>query len=141
VKQQEKTIQDSTKEISKDYSFDIDESRKIIFYKHSGTLTHVEIGTAWRDLLQVKEFTELKYNLFSDYREAIYDMPADMTKEIVAFLSTLKPILNDKKQAILIEDTYSTAISVLFQSRVVKEVGFIVKTFATEQAALKWLNY
>ncbi len=122
------------------YSFTIDHSLKIIKYKHSGNLNYEDIGKAWYQLLAIKEFTEEKYNLFSDYREASFKMKVDDINNIIEFMSGIKDVVNGKKQSILILDPYSTAGSILFGDQVYEEIGFEVKIFTTETAAIKWLT-
>jgi hypothetical protein len=121
------------------YNIEIDHHNKIVHYQHSGKIKQNEIGEVWDQLLQLKEFTQQGYNLLSDYRLGVLDMHIKETYEIVETLKKLNPILTGKKQAILIDDQYSTAGAILFEDLINTETGFIVKIFSTHEAALIWL--
>lgn len=121
------------------FEINIDHNNKLIHYKHSGNLKVEDIGKAWDKLLQMKEFTELKYNLFSDYTNAIYDLDADNIDKIVEILIPLKEILYNKKQVLLLSDPTSTALALAFEEDVNKKVGFRTKVFTTKKAALRWI--
>lgn len=123
------------------YNITIDHQARIIRYKHSGTLEQQEIGFVWEnELLKMKEFTELGYNLYSDYREAKFNIPSSFLPELIAFMKAIEPIVRGKKQGIIVEDPYSTAASLIFEHEVNKAVGFQVKVFNTPNAALNWLQ-
>lgn len=122
------------------YSIKIDHTNKIIRYKHSGIIKQEEIGYVWEnEFLRMKEFTELRYNLFSDYSEAIFDISVDFLPELMNFMKSIEPIVKGKKQSIIIADPESTAVSLIFENEVNKQVGFMVKIFSTKKAALDWL--
>jgi len=123
-----------------DYTLRIDHDNKLIHYKHYGDITKEDIGLAWQELLKLDEFVQMQYNLLTDYREAKFLMKENEVGEITMFLSQLKPILNGKKQALLLSEPLSTALSMLFVGEVVKEVGFIVEVFSTMKAALRWIK-
>lgn len=123
------------------YSIDIDHEHKIILYRHSGIIKKEDIGKAWEKLLNLKEFTEKGYNLLTDYRNAIFDMEIADIQLISNHLIQLKSILKGKKQAFIIDQPINTALSILFKGEVYKQIGFIVRTFSTEESALEWLNW
>lgn len=123
-----------------DYKIEIDHQNKIIHYKHSGLINKEEIGAAWSEFLQLKEFTSQKYNLLSDYSKATFNMMVGDIDLIANFLLTLKEILNGKKQALVILESKSTAISLLFEGEVNLKIGFKVRTFSSKNEALKWLK-
>lgn len=123
------------------YTIEVDHTLKIIKYKHSGVIQAEHIGYVWEsEFLKMKEFVELKYNLFSDYTDAIIDIQVDFLDELMEFMQSIKHIINGKKQCIIVSDPYSTAASLLFENEVNKEVGFLVKVFTTKKAALRWLT-
>jgi hypothetical protein len=122
------------------YSIEIDHDKKIFKYKHSGLITKDDIGQAWQEMLQTKEFTILKYNMLTDYSDAEYDMILTDVDEITTFLKGLKEILHKKKQALVVNDPVTTAFSLLFENQVVTEVGFNVKVFNSVESALVWLE-
>lgn len=122
------------------YSIKVDHELKIIRYKHSGKLSFTDIGEAWGEFLSLKEFTEGKYNLLSDYREAIFDMKVEQIDDIIEFMRGIKQIVRGKKQSIIIHDPYSTAGSIIFSNKVYQEIGFEIKIFSTEPAAIGWLE-
>lgn len=121
------------------YSINIDHASKIIRYKHSGKLKADDIELAWREFLAMKEFTELKYNLLSDYRNAEFDIPVDFLPELIEFMRNIRPIVEGKKQSLIVSGPFTTAASMLFETEVNIEVGFLVKVFSTESKALEWL--
>jgi len=121
------------------YSISIDHNLKIIKYRHQGIITAEEIENVWTEFLQMKEFTELKYNLFSDYRNSKFDIPPEFLPELMNYMESIKDIVRGKKQSLIVEDPYSTAVSVLFENEVNAKIGFIVKVFSTPSEALKWL--
>ncbi len=121
------------------YSIEADDTLKIIRYKHSGKVDKEGIGKAWQELIMLKEFTELNYNLLSDYRGAIFNLEIEDVTLISNFLSSLKHILNGKKQSLVIVDTKVTAFSIMFEDKVYEKIGFQVKVFSTTEAAEDWL--
>lgn len=129
-------LQENTK---MNYSIHIDHQNKIIHYQHKGVIGTDDIGSAWQEFLQMKEFTEQKYNLLSDYSEAHFDMKVKDVGLITDFLLTLKPVLQGKKQAIIIDEPFNTAISLLFEGQANSRIGFKVCVFSGEKAAKKWL--
>lgn len=122
------------------YNIVIDHDLKIIKYTHTGIIRAEEIGYVWEnEFLKMKEFTELKYNLLSDYSNAKFDIPVSFLPELMDFMHSIKNIIKGKKQSIIVEDPYSTAATVLLKNEVNEKVGFIVKEFTTKKAALDWL--
>jgi SpoIIAA-like len=121
------------------YEITIDYKSKIIRYKHSGIINASDIEQAWRELLNIKEFTQDKYNLLSDYRDGKIEIPVTSLPDIITFMQAIKEIVKGKKQSIIVSDPASTAASILFENGVYKKVGFLVKVFSTEEAAIKWL--
>jgi len=124
----------------KNYTIDIDHDQKIVRYKHNGNLVPDDIGEVWDKLLKMEEFTEAKYNLLSDYTKAKFDIPITFIPELIEFMENIKDVVNGKKQAIVILDPYSVAITLMFENEVYKKVGFDVIVFSTEKEAVKWLK-
>jgi len=122
------------------FSIEPDHHLKIIRYKHSGHIKEQDLGMAWEKLLQMKEFVQEGYNLLSDYRDAIFDMKIDEVYEIVDTLEKMGPILDGKKQSIIVQDPYSTAGSILFEEISQRKLKFRIKIFSTDEAALHWLS-
>lgn len=56
-------------------------------------------------------------------------------------MKNIEGVVRGKKQALIIDDPYSAAGSMIFESDVYKKVGFNVKIFSTEEAAIKWLTF
>lgn len=121
------------------FTLEIDHLHQIIRYQHQGSLQVEDIGCAWEELVQLEEFTKKGYNLLSDYRDASFDFAMDNIDIIVNILEQM-PFLREKKQAIIINDPYSTAGSLVFEEQVYQETGFIVKTFTTAKAAFEWVR-
>ena len=89
-----------------------------------------------------EEFTVLKYNLLSDFRDGEFQIKIGYLYEAINFLQSIETIVRGKKQALIIEEPpYSVAISMLFMEMANKQVGFNVQLFTTEMEALKWLRY
>ncbi|MFP4470653.1 MAG: hypothetical protein ACLFPE_08215 [Bacteroidales bacterium] len=121
------------------YTIGIDHEYKLIRYRHSGLIHAEDIAEAWNEFLTFQEFTVLKYNLFSDYRGGRFQIPLENIPEIVDFMRKIENIVRGKKQALLVDEPYSVAASMLFETEISREVGFWVQVFSTEKAALKWL--
>jgi hypothetical protein len=122
------------------FSIDLDHKFKIVRYRHSGLIYAEDIEEAWSKFLILREFTELKYNLFSDYRGGRFEIPLEHIAEIIKFMRNIENVVRGKKQALLVDEPYSVAASMLFEEEVTREVGFKVQVFTTEKAALKWLT-
>ncbi len=121
------------------FSILIDHDNRLIRYRHSGFLSLEDVGQAWNKFLMMSEFTEQNYSLLSDYRNSTFVGKANQVNDLIAILMDLKPIIDGKKQALLIDNPINTALSILFESKVYSKTGFMVKTFTTEKAALEWL--
>jgi len=121
------------------YSISLDHELKLVKYKHPGIILAEDIEDAWKTFLSYKEFTEQKYNLFSDYRNGKFQIPVAAMGEIIKFMHNIESIVRGKKQALIVDEPYSVAASMLFEAKVKLEVGFDVQVFNTEGAALKWL--
>lgn len=121
------------------YSINIDHEHKLIRYKHSGLIHADDIEEAWNEFLTFKEFTVSGYNLFSDYRNGKFHIPIEYLPEIIIFMEKIENIVQGKKQALIVDEPYSVAASMLFKNEVNNRVGFKVQIFSTEKAALKWL--
>jgi hypothetical protein len=122
------------------YSIQIDHEHQIIDYRHVGIIGTDEIGKAWQEFLKLKEFTELQYNLMSDYSEAQFDMDLEDVERITQFLLSLKGILEEKKQALIVNKPFDTVISDLFEGEANKRIGFRVAVFSTRNAARHWVS-
>lgn len=121
------------------YSIDIDHELKIIRYRHAGIILGKDIEMVWQELIKIKEFTQLKYDLLSDYRDGDIQIPVVELPQIIEFMRSIEEIVRGKKQALIVDHPKSVARSVIFQNSVNREVGFIVKVFSAETAALNCL--
>jgi len=121
------------------YSIFIDKTLKIVRYKHCGLITSDAIEEAWAEFLKMPEFTQQQFNLLSDYRNGKFDIPIDFLPEIINFMRAIEDVVRGKKQALIVDEPYSVAASMLFETEVYLKVGFKVKVFSTEKSALKWL--
>ena len=121
------------------YTLTVDSELKIIRHRHSGLIERKELGEVWQQLLSMKEFTELEYNLLSDYRNAKFNFSVEDTPAISTFLNSLSHILKGKREVVIVDDPHATAIAILFENELLQTIGFEVKVFSTESAALKWL--
>ena len=122
------------------YSIEMDHGLKAIKYKHKGDLHYDDLMNAWQAILKLKEFTELKYNLFSNYKDARLIMKLEEVDQVLDFLFNLKPILEGKKQAIVIVDPHSTMANKFLRNDAYNTLGFIVQNFSNEKSALEWLG-
>jgi len=77
---------------------------------------------------------------FSDYRNGKFQIPIAQIPDIINYLLKIEMILRGKKQALIVDEPYSVAASMIFEDEVNKKVGFNVQVFTTERAALKWLS-
>lgn len=121
------------------YTININHKLKLIEYKHSGLIYAEDIGEAWTELLALQEFTNLKYNLLSDYRNGKFQFQPELLDEIVNYMKNIEMIVRGKKQALIVDDPLSVAKSMLFENEVYKNVGFNVQVFSTKKSALRWL--
>lgn len=121
------------------YTINLDHELKLVRYRHSGLIHAADIEEAWGEFLTFREFTVLKYNLFSDYRNGKFKIPIGFLPEIVEFMRKIENVVRGKKQALLVDEPYSVAASMLFETEINREVGFEVQVFSTEKAALNWL--
>jgi hypothetical protein len=122
------------------YSIEIDHEWRIIRYKHSGIIHAEEIEEAWGEFLKIKDFTQNGYNLLSDYRDGKFKIPISHLSKMIEFMREIEGVVKGRKQALIVSHPYSVAGSIIFRDRVYKEIGFKVKLFSTEPAALKWLT-
>lgn len=116
-----------------------DHDKKIIRYRHSGLIKDEDIHAVWMTLLTMPEFTAMGYNLLSDYRDSRLDIAINKVDTIVEFMMSIKPVIEGKKQSLIVDNPYNTAASVLFSDRVIEKTGFLVSVFSSEKAALEWL--
>lgn len=123
------------------YTIHIEHELRLVRYKHTGIINADEIGQAWKELLTMKEFALLKYNLLSDYSEAKFDFGREIIPGLVDFMRTIEMVVSGKKQALIIDEPNAVAASMIFENKVYAEIGFKVKVFSTEAAALYWLSY
>jgi hypothetical protein len=121
------------------YTLQLEPKSKIVNYVHLGILDKKDIGDVWQELLITYEFTEGGYNLLSDYRGSKFNLQEEDVDLICGFLGQLEKILRGKKQAIVIEDPLSTALTMLFESKINNQIGFDVRVFCTVEAAREWL--
>lgn len=122
------------------FTIDINHKDKFIEYHHTGEIKKEDIGIAWDELLKIKEFTEQGYNLFSNYSDSKFIGSTHDIDAICDILYQLKPILFGKKQALIQKEARNTALSILFEGKVMKKVGFNVRTFTSDSDAKKWLR-
>ncbi len=122
------------------YRIQIDHESRIIRYRHSGIIFPEDIENAWSEFLSLKEFTVLKYHLLSDYREGHFQMSFRELPNVIDFMRPIENVVRGKKQALIVDNPHGVAGSILFIDDVYREVGFIVKVFSTESAALNWLT-
>lgn len=123
------------------YTIHIEHELRLVRYTHAGIIKADEIGEAWKELLTMKEFTLLKYNLLSDYSMAKLEFGREIIPELVGFMRTIEMVVKGKKQALIIDEPYAVAASMIFENKVYAEIGFKIKVFSTETAALHWLSY
>jgi hypothetical protein len=119
------------------YKIEIDHQLKIIRYTHSGFIQRSEMGLAWQEIMGISEFTSSDYHLLTDFRGADFRFTKIDRDVVWKFLESIKPILCKKVEAVLVDNPVPTAISMLFEFETEKRIGFKVKSFSTEQAALK----
>lgn len=122
------------------YNIEVNYLGKFIRYKHVGTIKRSEIGAVWDQLLQTPEFTDQGFNLLSDYSEGKFDFTIEDLDPIDEFLSAIKHILKGKKNAVVVNNPNDTIISLMFESKTARDIGFRVKVFSTLEAAYRFLH-
>lgn len=123
------------------YDIEVDKGYKFIKQTYYGDIHSNEIGTAWKEILKIPEFSNGDYNLFSDYRKSTYLFDLDDLDVIWKFFYSIKDIVKGKKEAVLNIIPQNVAISMIFEYQIYQEIGFNVKVFSTEEAALRWISY
>lgn len=122
------------------YTLELDHELKLIRYKHIGLIEEKDINVVWVKLLEMKEFTDQKYNLLSDYTQGKFNIQPQELPTILEFMRNIEHIVRGKKQALVVSEPLTVAISVLFQIQIRKEVGFNVKIYSSVENALEWLS-
>jgi len=123
-----------------DFTISINHEKKYIHYTHNGKLNFDIIGHAWAALMSMEEFTQKKYNLLSDYRHGSFNMPLTEIERIIEFFLSGQEILRGKRQSLLVSTPYEVASSTMFAEEVTARVGFLVKVFSSEEAAVGWVS-
>ena len=122
------------------YTIKVDSTKELIVYTHCGLASRKSVGEAWLEILNLPEIKDDKYNIFTDYRNCKFDFGWSDSDVIMDFLSKYKKILSEKKQAIVLDNQVSTAISMLFQSPLHETINFKIRVFSTIEAAMLWLE-
>lgn len=123
------------------YTIHIDHELKLIRYTHSGFINAEHIDAAWEELLALKEFTQLNYGLLSDYRGGKFQIDLEFLPELMEFMHTIENVVKGKKQALIVDEPFSVAVSMIFKNEVQSEIGFDIEIFSTEAPALFWLSH
>lgn len=121
------------------YTIEVDDFFKVIRYTHKGLIERIELREVWEKLLQLQEFISGGYGLLSDYRGSVFNFKLEETGIIDEFLNSLENILRGKKQSVIVDNPHATVISMIFQNKLFDTIGFRVKVFSTEKAAISWL--
>jgi hypothetical protein len=122
------------------YTINIDHENRVVRYKYPGLLEKKDLGKAWIEILKIDEFLNQGYGLLSDYREAKFNFVYEDTEEIWDFLIVNKNTLKNKCEAILTDNPENLVMTLLFEEEVSQKIGFHIKSFSTETAALEWLK-
>ncbi len=122
------------------HSIQLNHEKKYIHYSHQGIIERKEIGIVWTQLLSMEEFTLGRYNLLSDYRGATFNFTITETDVIEHFLESIKTVLQGKRNAVIVDKPQETAIASLFEYNTCDKINFHVKTFSTEEAAIRFLT-
>ncbi|HPG33715.1 MAG: STAS/SEC14 domain-containing protein [Lentimicrobiaceae bacterium] len=123
----------------KNYTISVDDKLKIIRYRHTGNIPRKELGEAWTEILNIDEFTQQEFHLLADYRGATFNFSIDETKAIDQFLIAHKALLKGKKEALIVDNPFTTVVAILFEDKLYAQTGFEIKAFSTEHAAIRWL--
>ena len=121
------------------YSIEVDDFLKLIRYTHTGLIERIELREVWEKLLQLQEFLSGGYGLLSDYRGSVFNFKLSETGIIDEFFNSLEGKLRGKKQSVIVDNPHATVISMVFQNKLFDTIGFRVKVFLTENAAISWL--
>ena len=124
-----------------DFTITADHFLKIIRYKHTGVVKKDDLYAAWRELVKLKEFTQLKYNLLTDYRHSKIEIQTSDFGSMLESMNPMRSFLNGKKQSIIIDDPISMATTMLFIKKATSQFGMKIDIFSTEEAATNWLLF
>jgi len=92
------------------------------------------------EVRRTEEFQNLNYNLLSDYRDAYFIFDMNEVGLVWDFLFSIEHILKGKKGSVITDKPLTTAIAMIFEHDIYKKIGFNIRTFSTESAALHWLS-
>ena len=123
------------------YNITIDHHNKIIRYKQEGIIELAQIGEAMKKIIQLEEYKVDKYNIFCDYRNSRFNFSVKEFEIIIIFLTQIKDLLYGRKNCILTDSPYNTAISILLESELMNNLSYSIKVFSTEEAALEWISF
>ncbi|KAF0128403.1 MAG: hypothetical protein FD155_3275 [Bacteroidetes bacterium] len=121
------------------HSFEINHEKKYIHYRHSGTIERQDVRRAWEQLILMPEFSRENYNLISDYRDAKFAFTTKDIPIVDSFLISLKDILKDKRNAVIVDGPNETLFSLMYETTASKKLDFHIKTFTTLESAINFL--
>lgn len=122
------------------YEIKVDVDKRLVVYTHWGLASRKSVGEAWLEILNLPEIKAGKFNIFTNYLDCEFDFSWSDADVILSFLGKHEQVLSGKRQAIVIDNPVSTAISILFQSPLHEKFSFSVEVFSTIEAALIWLD-
>jgi hypothetical protein len=120
-------------------SLDIIDELDIVVHRYKDIVTARKLGGAWNALMKLEAFTEKGYDLISNYGKAKFDFRLEDLEVAKKFLRKYRMKLSGKKEAIITDNPYTTALCMLFKQHAQNEAGLQVRIFSTEQAAIKWI--
>lgn len=122
-------------------SFEIhkNEINRFFEYRHTGLIQRDDVGDAWREMLNEKDFTVNGFDILTDYSGGEFAFSIEHTEVIDEFLYSIRHILKGKRQAVVADNPFSTALSMLYASKLYDEIGFSIEVFSTREAAVRWL--
>lgn len=121
------------------YSIELNHEFQFIRYSHSGEIERKEIGEAWREIIELKEFTQLGYNLLTDYRGGVFFISIDEISLVDDFPGKIKHLLKGKRNAVIVDNPNEHVLSMLVGMDKDIAMNYYVDLFSTEEAALNYL--
>jgi hypothetical protein len=85
-------------------------------------------------------FSELGYDILTDYSKAEFNFSIADTKVLDPILKASRSKVPGKKIAVVVSIPYTTAITMIVQEKFHSDLGYITKIFSSREAAMQWLR-
>ncbi|UNY99076.1 hypothetical protein MQE36_01710 [Zhouia spongiae] len=122
--------------MSEKYSYHYDSDTRILSRSHYGNFTLQDIFDSWNDAIDNDLIPKRTIGFFIDYRDADLQVDPSDHKKIIEYFDSRKEIFGDKKFAVLVNSPRNTVLPFIIEHT---PKHYTLKTFTTEEAALRWI--